>query len=1020
MDLFTSSYAASQFSTISLSTVDSLLGQSDSRPHQEFIQFLQYAISLNVPILPVTWEPAFEALGPDGTTGRVNQSPLNSEFILAYKRFNPRVTDPRMSANAYRSLQYSAMASEMTVLSNPVIRSHPNIITLQGICFELSSATGDVWPVLVFERAALGDLEKFVSQHESLNLEDLLSICGYIAKAIKIMHQCGVAHGDLKPGNVVVQEDVEQSAQGIKVIDFGFSSYNSADEDFVRVARTEPWEAPEWHNRGFTLQAAKAMDIYSFGLLCMWLFFREETLADLNFPSATIAIAFAKQNPEATAKIQALKKCDDELLAFALRLLEQKPGVEDGVRARMQQGLISALALDPEKRPSSMDPFIELFCDPEYLTDPEPSGPLAIVNPPDWHGNLQIENSFFNLETCDFRVHSFLAQSLVSMAQGEGCDTCSSNAAFQLALCYLLGFGVQADKKESDKWLHASSKTAAEMSNTLQRIRQRELGDPVTESLTRLGYSGSLNITYEQDGVLGEAIQQYQNMVLAQENLFGPAHFSPIRLRGILVTLLRWNNQFQESLSLALYSLKIGEDLDIHQLDLLGLKAGLVEAYMSLGEMEKAEFFARGIEEAYAAGPYKDHVARLRNQGVLARILLERENYEEAVELGQEAEQNCISKLGIHHDITLSVRRSLVTAYDRVGNLEKAVEVNERLLEAREKCNVADDPILIEDLSRLSVQYCLLGKHDAAQRCYHRIDALVAENIKNAAPAVNSANNYATHLISRGELDKAVTILKYLFVQFEASLGPKRGEFILVMGNLAAAYQFLEQWESAEPLERRVWEARRELLGNSHPHTITALRNLATNLLRQNRFAEAAALRQEELCILESVPETSDETKISVVSEIARILVSAKDWAGALPFFEQELEWKHPKGGKTPSKSLSGMALVATCFIKLDHVSKARPMILNFINQVQRGGNESADNIIPCVISLAAACLERECLIEAEQVLVIGVFLSQQLSASSSDLRLKLEAEVDQFLKRRGTEDMSLVFNPSNILPEGT
>jgi len=394
MEIFTSSYAATQFSTIPFTTVDSLLDESESQHHQEFIRFLQHAYSLHVPVLPLTWEPAFDALGPDGATGRVNQSALNSEFQLAYKRFNPHVTDPRFTTEAYRSLQYRAMASEMTVLSCSGVQSHPNIITLQGICFEISS-TSSVWPVLVFEKCALGDLEQCVSRPEFLDPEHLLSLCGEVAKALKVMHQCGmsprstrldyfqhdyidVAHGDLKPGNILIQEDVDQTSQGVKVADFGFSSYKSTDEDFVRVARTEPWEAPEWHSRGFTLEAAKAMDIYSFGLVCMWLFFRKELLVDLDFPSTTFAKAFARQDPEATAKIQALKRSGDDLLAYALRLLERKPDLENETRARLRQGLILSLAPDPKSRPSSLDPFIKLFCDPNYITYDYPSNLSAI------------------------------------------------------------------------------------------------------------------------------------------------------------------------------------------------------------------------------------------------------------------------------------------------------------------------------------------------------------------------------------------------------------------------------------------------------------------------------------------------------------------------------------------------------------------------------------------------------------------------------------------------------------------
>lgn len=51
--------------------------------------------------------------------------------------------------------------------------------------------------------------------------------------------------------------------------DFGFSCFECTDNELVRVARSRPWEAPEWHDRWFHLKDIKKMDVYSFGLLCL-------------------------------------------------------------------------------------------------------------------------------------------------------------------------------------------------------------------------------------------------------------------------------------------------------------------------------------------------------------------------------------------------------------------------------------------------------------------------------------------------------------------------------------------------------------------------------------------------------------------------------------------------------------------------------------------------------------------------------------------------------------------------------
>ena len=57
---------------------------------------------------------------------------------------------------------------------------------------------------------------------------------------------------------------------GVRVSDFGFSSIWAGPDDVIQVPMTEPWNAPEWHHRGFTFEEARKMDIFSFGLLSIW------------------------------------------------------------------------------------------------------------------------------------------------------------------------------------------------------------------------------------------------------------------------------------------------------------------------------------------------------------------------------------------------------------------------------------------------------------------------------------------------------------------------------------------------------------------------------------------------------------------------------------------------------------------------------------------------------------------------------------------------------------------------------
>ena len=88
-----------------------------------------------------------------------------------------------------------------------------------------------------------------------------------------------IAHGDIKPHNVLIFKDGEATADGgsrggytAKVTDFGYSVMFRHPDSLIRMPKTPFWVAPEWRRRYSTdFAGAKKMDAYSFGLLCLWL-----------------------------------------------------------------------------------------------------------------------------------------------------------------------------------------------------------------------------------------------------------------------------------------------------------------------------------------------------------------------------------------------------------------------------------------------------------------------------------------------------------------------------------------------------------------------------------------------------------------------------------------------------------------------------------------------------------------------------------------------------------------------------
>ena len=148
----------------------------------DLIAFLSIVQQYNVDYLPITWQPTLSTLGAGGS-GTISQSTFISEKPLAFKRFHDSENPDGV---------FLSMMSEVLILSQPPIQNHPNIVDLEGICWEIKPSTEKAVPVLVFEKASW-DLQQFMKVREGMDMvfEDRLKICADIGGAITALHAYG-------------------------------------------------------------------------------------------------------------------------------------------------------------------------------------------------------------------------------------------------------------------------------------------------------------------------------------------------------------------------------------------------------------------------------------------------------------------------------------------------------------------------------------------------------------------------------------------------------------------------------------------------------------------------------------------------------------------------------------------------------------------------------------------------------------------------------------------------------------
>ena len=199
---------------------------------------------------------------------------------------------------------------------------HPNIAGVATL--EKDAAAGDYY--LVMDLAAGTTLKRWARRHPDVGLDVKLAILRQVAAALDYAHAEKVIHRDVKPENVMVDDDGR-----VKVLDFGLaaqirSSQSRTSNTVTSKGGTPGYKSPEqWLGRP---QQAPA-DVYSFGVMAYWMF-----AGELPFDG-------------------------DDPVVLGHAVLSAPVGPIHDLPAHMNAALAKALAKAPEDRFSSCTAFVD-------------------------------------------------------------------------------------------------------------------------------------------------------------------------------------------------------------------------------------------------------------------------------------------------------------------------------------------------------------------------------------------------------------------------------------------------------------------------------------------------------------------------------------------------------------------------------------------------------------------------------------------------------------------------------------
>jgi serine/threonine protein kinase/ankyrin repeat protein len=463
----------------------------------DLISFLSYVRTKEIPIIPIGLPDVRCVLG-QGLSFLVNGAEVPETYIdrLSGVEF-PKGMIVAMKRSAVHDGMTDIIGSRIKVLFNevltmchPPLLAHPNIVKLLGICFEIEGpmVAGLAMPVLVVECAESGNLAEVLEtarkEERPLGFEEKLALCVDVAHGLEILHACDIVHGDVKCENVLVFEndcqneepDEPKSRYICKLTDFGISTHTAEN---IILGGSRPWQAPEC-TRGayFKLEGAKCTDIYSFGMLLWRVMLDGDPFKSLGeFEGNT-----AKDRREKRNDAIALLKEEDRLVKHVCDSLTMSGKFSNQQLDMLHDVIRIILTKDPSSRELDIGRLIRLLMPNKWYQRRHPVSPRRISIDLNIQ-LLDIEKDFASFKKISQVAKQRIVNSFQAYTKGSTGQNTDGAAAFQLAICYAMGFGVPIESNKCLKWLaiaaNEGSRPAREALPLVAKAFDIKIGDQV-------------------------------------------------------------------------------------------------------------------------------------------------------------------------------------------------------------------------------------------------------------------------------------------------------------------------------------------------------------------------------------------------------------------------------------------------------------------------------------------------------------------------------------------------------------
>jgi tetratricopeptide (TPR) repeat protein len=314
------------------------------------------------------------------------------------------------------------------------------------------------------------------------------------------------------------------------------------------------------------------------------------------------------------------------------------------------------------------------------------------------------------------------------------------------------------------------------------------------------------------------------------------------------------------------------------QLVKLGVQTNLVNEYRERGVLQEAvvayKAMAAGREQAFGI----THFSTRRVRVFLGYFLKYSGHPEDAIKMRGEDLELALRELGQDDQDIFALKCSQATAYEDIGNFDKAKEL------AQEVLNSESSEAGIFRLQALSSLTSIALEEGRLAEAIERGIAAVEEG-KRLFGMAHDRTLFAKSALAAaygrsGNREKAIEINEEVAQIRKMHLGPNHTATIESLDRLGLQYSRLGNNAKASNLFKQVWESRQELLGNTAVATLRSAMNYAAVLPSLGRADEGATILED---VLADTNNETDTTRTNLAMSIKGNLAVAYQFQRKYP-----------------------------------------------------------------------------------------------------------------------------------------